>query len=606
MITEKTARKRENAVAQAIKPEIEKVNRGLQYLECLLQQHNDAMQSYQQKLASRDALEREIQIRDQRDQMETETELRRYQQKNEEEQKRTAKHVSQLTASMMTCCEQCGALMTPVQLVCHRCGAISELFPYQDGDDGMLREYTAADLRLLSERLQNVKTINAPYANAQSYVDAMQRMGVIAQTYKSLSRTAHRKEQFSCIQKEAQGFIDRCQNQCIEVAVVGDVKAGKSTLINALLGARMASTDVTPETATLVKYRTTASKHYVKVHFYTTAQWDALWASTQPNFRELFKKEHADEIRDQYLNREPEYWEFDSTEELSDAIMHWTSKGSREHYFVSEINVGYRGDLFPRDVVLVDTPGLNDPVAYRSNITKEYIRNAHWVLACISGNATSMSHVSTYEFLNMVKTYLQHDTSRMIIVATHADIHWQDERASLQTHFLDQMHSYFSVHRGAVNNRFVFTSPLVHLLYQEWLTGKLSENDKVNYRKLKNAPERFDLQCSVDELDPVQAKAFQEKMGIETLKRMLDQLLIHKKREQILQMIRDDYDRTIRIIRSTAKESLLEEVQNVIELQQESENYNAQCDQIQRNIEEIEVNRKDIQELLSQFREGGV
>ena len=606
MITEKTARNRENAVAQAIKPEVEKINRGLQYLECLLQNHNEALQNYQQRVANRDAIEREIHIRDQRDQMETEAEIRRYQQQSEEEQKRTAKHVSQLTASMMTCCEQCGALITPVQLVCHQCGAISELFPYQDGDNEMLREYTAADLRLLREQLKNVETINAPYANAQSYVDAMQRIGVIAQTYMRLSRTVHRKEQFSCIQKEAQGFIDRCHTQCIEVAVVGDVKAGKSTLINALLGARMASTDVTPETATLVKYRTTASKHYVKVCFYTTAQWDALWASTKPNFRDLFQKEHADEIRDKYLNREPEYWEFDSSKELGNAIMHWTSKGSREHYFVSEINVGYHGNLFPSDVVLVDTPGLKDPVDYRSNITKEYIRNAHWILACIPGNESAMSHVSTYDFLNMVKTHLQHDTNRMIIVATHADTIREKKRAPLQAHFLDQMHSYFSMHRGAVNNQFIYTSPLVHLLYQEWLSGILSEDDDVYYEVLEDAPKKFGLRCNVDELDSARAKEFQEKLGIETLKNMLDQFVFCKKREQILQMFRDDYDRTISIIRATAKESLLEEVQNMIELQHESDNYNAQCDQIQQSIDEIEMNRKDIQELLSQFREGGV
>ena len=64
MITEKTARNRENAVAQAIKPEVEKINRGLQYLECLLQNHNEALQNYQQRVANRDAIEREIYVPD--------------------------------------------------------------------------------------------------------------------------------------------------------------------------------------------------------------------------------------------------------------------------------------------------------------------------------------------------------------------------------------------------------------------------------------------------------------------------------------------------------------------------------------------------------------
>lgn len=52
------------------------------------------------------------------------------------------------------------------------------------------------------------------------------------------------------------------------VAVVGRPNVGKSTLINALLDAPLASTEVTPETASLTKF-CGADEDYVEVKFYT-------------------------------------------------------------------------------------------------------------------------------------------------------------------------------------------------------------------------------------------------------------------------------------------------------------------------------------------------
>ena len=56
--------------------------------------------------------------------------------------------------------------------------------------------------------------------------------------------------------------------------------------------------------------------------------------------------------------------------------MEWTRSDTPKHFFVKEIEVGYESDsdMFPHDVYLVDTPGLNDPVKYRSEITRKYIK----------------------------------------------------------------------------------------------------------------------------------------------------------------------------------------------------------------------------------------
>lgn len=60
-----------------------------------------------------------------------------------------------------------------------------------------------------------------------------------------------------------------------------------------------------------------------------------------------------------------------------------------EALFVKEIEVGYQSDTIPHDVFLVDTPGLSDPVRYRSDITRRYIKRSDWILACITGENLS-------------------------------------------------------------------------------------------------------------------------------------------------------------------------------------------------------------------------
>ena len=59
----------------------------------------------------------------------------------------------------------------------------------------------------------------------------------------------------SRIKKNMETLLKRCASAELHIALVGAIKAGKSTLINALLGYEYASTRVTPETAALTKFR---------------------------------------------------------------------------------------------------------------------------------------------------------------------------------------------------------------------------------------------------------------------------------------------------------------------------------------------------------------
>ena len=68
-----------------------------------------------------------------------------------------------------------------------------------------------------------------------------------------------------------QSFLNLCRNPEFQIAFVGTIKTGKSTLINALLGKNYASMEVTPETAALTKFRF-SPRDYLAVTFYTAEE----------------------------------------------------------------------------------------------------------------------------------------------------------------------------------------------------------------------------------------------------------------------------------------------------------------------------------------------
>lgn len=183
-----------------------------------------------------------------------------------------------------------------------------------------------------------------------------------------------------------ESYISQCTNPEFHIAIIGVVKAGKSTLINALLGKDLASTAVTPETAVLTKFRSGRGKNFVKIKFYTSEDWVELWASVQENKGSTFFKEYqnlkAEDAKNAWLNHTEVYAEFENEVELKDFIKEWTSSQEPKHYFVKEVEVGLKDFNLPDHVVFVDTPGLNDVVRYRSDVTRRYIDRANAVILC--------------------------------------------------------------------------------------------------------------------------------------------------------------------------------------------------------------------------------
>ena len=223
--------------------------------------------------------------------------------------------------------------------------------------------------------------------------------------------------------KDQKEFLD---DPGLQIAIVGTIKAGKSTFINALFEDYIASTEVTPETASLTKFKYSDQNRLV-VKFYNREEWNKLWKSVEESenrsknriFREEYDSLRSNEIESSYIGRSDEVINVSDINELKEKVKKYTSKQSREHYFVKEIIVGINNENIPKEVMFVDTPGLNDVVSYRSDITNNYIKRANAVIVCVQS-----SNLTNDELLTILKVFenVGKDIYKVIVLGTKLDI----------------------------------------------------------------------------------------------------------------------------------------------------------------------------------------
>jgi len=258
------------------------------------------------------------------------------------------------------------------------------------------------------------------------YQDKIKNLSLVLKKVESLFPDVELQDAFIKHKKEIAQYEKFVKNPELQVAVVGAVKAGKSTLMNAILGDEIASIDVTPETATLTIFRA-AEKNYIKVFFYTDKEWRDIWDSASRHPESIFFKEYtklnADNIKEKYLNHDTVEIFPESMMELQGKVKAHSSKTEPIHYFVQKLEIGLKKfgtDEFPlpRTLSFVDTPGLHDVVAYRAEITKNYISRANAVIVCVFAGSFRSDEYSTIQ-----RTFenIGADKEKVIVLGTQID-----------------------------------------------------------------------------------------------------------------------------------------------------------------------------------------
>lgn len=504
--------------------------------------------------------------------------------------KRKTENIELMMPSVSTTCGSCGHPIESHQLVCSFCGALSKSFPYELVDFDI-------EKKCMVEVEELAKIIKESNCNDDDWLyqeldDKFRKMKKIKNiAYKAMKDKGEENAPvYRKIYGLTQKFFSDYRKRRIEIAVVGTVKAGKSSLINALIGTHLASVDPTPETSILVKYRTTSEGNYLKINFYTEAQWNKLW-STAKNatvFRNEYDRLGAENIKYEYLNK-PQKYITCSSEELPRIMMDWSKSDTPKHFFVKEIEVGYQSDTIPHDVFLVDTPGLSDPVRYRSDITRRYIKRSDWILACITGE--NLSCQPEFNFLSKVISNKGGDVSKIFVVATKKDMLTNAEGEKKEKEFLIRLGELYNNDSMAVS-RFAFVAAEVHLMTTQVIQGiNLEPEEKKKFKKAL-------LEIDEDlEFSDVRRKAddILKYASVNDLFDRINKVVLLNRRNYIVNGIINDYIKCMKVINENAS-LYLDDSKAYLKKLTEDREYD------QSQIEKIEQSNRDIEILQGKIR----
>lgn len=311
-------------------------------------------------------------------------------------------------------CEKCGSKNGGDRTFCEKCGTILGNDDFENPDLLKSEEFKIKRIK------QNI--LSTPHKSVL-WNDIIDLYVKKVEQYKAFYNVEDLENSSKATTIEKMNrFLDLCSHGEFQIAFVGTIKTGKSTLMNALLGKDYASEAVTPETAALTKFRSSV-KDYVKVTFYSKEEWDKLWKSISSNkdvFLLEYKELHADACKKQWVGHE-EYRVELLPDQIEEEVAKWTSSRHPEHYFVKEVEVGLSTlpKDFPKQLVFVDTPGLSDPVRYRSEITKNYIKKANAIFLCVDVQKLTCEE---YEMISGVLAYCEDNKEKVHVIVTHWDM----------------------------------------------------------------------------------------------------------------------------------------------------------------------------------------
>lgn len=214
---------------------------------------------------------------------------------------------------------------------------------------------------------------------------------------------------------ELESLLYKLKNQYFSIGITGVLSAGKSTLLNALLGQEILGSSTIPETAslTLLKYAKTPS---ACVSFWNKAEWEDLKSTIGDSMLEnLLSNAEFQESLEKYVQ--------DSTQSLEVSLEELPKYTSANHSsrlcnLIKETTLFTPLKFLENKVEIVDTPGLDDPIVQREEITKGYILGCDLLIHAM--NAAQSATQIDVDFI--LHTLQNANISRILVLLTHADL----------------------------------------------------------------------------------------------------------------------------------------------------------------------------------------
>lgn len=191
----------------------------------------------------------------------------------------------------------------------------------------------------------------------------------------------------SSILKIKQNFIAKTEDffrkdRKLNIGIIGQVKAGKSSFLNTLIfnGNEVLPKASTPKTAVLTKIEY-STKNSMEIEYYSTEEWSVLEekACVDSSLNEyVVAKEIIEMARKnsispkEYLKKENQIIEFNSYDELMEKLNDYVGENGKYTSLIKSVKLNVNNDNL-KEISIVDTPGLNDPVASRTDKTKQFM-----------------------------------------------------------------------------------------------------------------------------------------------------------------------------------------------------------------------------------------
>lgn len=479
-------------------------------------------------------------------------------------------------------CPKCGIDNKATRYFCSSCGAFLNVGDFAE------EAYDLPQMKIMRiiDNLRNMQPgEQVPDEMFAYHSEKMERLQALA-SFPEFAKNAQVRESMN-------DFLSLCRYPEFQIAFVGTIKTGKSTLINALLGKNYASMAVTPETAALTKFRV-SPRDYVKVIFYTQKEWEKLWASryNADKFMEEYNLLNAEIYREQWVDHAPIRTELIS-DEVEAELSKWSSSKSPEHYFVKEIEVGISTlpKDFPPQVVFVDTPGLFDPVAYRSQLTQQYIRRANAVFVCVDAQKVQQPEIET---IASVFSFSSNNKEKVHIIATHWDKlnnpenDWQEQKEWLVRQLTGKG---FFLTKAIAQENIMHTAAYIHILCRDY------ENlDKKELKALK----KFAIDYDYNEASSEDCQKMLEKANIKSVGRIIKEKLAGNYRKLLQEDIENKFIGIQHDLRRIAGDLKDDTQELLVASQTNFEEFKAKAEKKREDYENIQKVSKQLNAIIDQ------
>lgn len=216
------------------------------------------------------------------------------------------------------------------------------------------------------------------------------------------------------------------ENRKLNIGVVGQVKAGKSSFLNTLLfeGKEILPKASTPKTATLTKMEY-SEENVIQIEYYSSEEWGVLEDNAvidlddeiYTSAREIVEMVRRNGIDPHpYLEKGFERIEFESYEDLIDELNNYVGEDGKFTPIVKAVTLYLNKEEF-KGLSIVDTPGLNDPIASRTIRTKEFME----VCDVVFFLSQSGSFLDKSDWMLLSSQLPQKGVKKLVLIASKYD-----------------------------------------------------------------------------------------------------------------------------------------------------------------------------------------